>query len=287
MSVPEPGAGPARRIHPAAWRFIFWLFVAGLGFGWLKRGLEEVRRENAALSARLDLSECGRSAVEAIRADLEGALVTWQDDDAGRAWLSRCAFPVDGAPAGGTSLPDHDVASVLLLARPAPAFVPDPGVPDPVRIPLVRIVAWYPAESTEAPALLSWESEPLADARALGALEPGARRDAAEALARAGIELAWSPGSPGPRAVHSISGDLAPVDDPVRPIRGTIRRWCGNTPGAPVLSRSAKAPAFAVEFSGAPPARRADIRLRLVGGRASAVEGLLQEFAAVATRLGN
>jgi hypothetical protein len=113
------------------------------------------------------------------------------------------------------------------------------------------------------------------------------RRDAAEALVRAGIELAWDPASPGPRAVHGISGDLAAADDPTRPLRGTVRRWCSEVPGAPVLSRSPRHPSFLVEFSGPMGARRADVRLTLAGRTPGAAEPVLREFTAVATRLAN
>lgn len=289
MSTPEGGRpqGLARRLGPASGSLALWLMVAGFGFAWLKRGLDESRRETAVLTLRLDLADRGRAAVEAVCADLEGACVTWQDDDTGRAWLARCSFPVDGAPAGGATLPRGSSATLLLVARPAPAFEFETTAPAPSDIPMVRVVAWYPAESTDAPALLSWESELLADARALAALESGMRRDAAEALVRAGIELAWDPSSPGPRAVHGISGDLAAVDDPTRPLRGTVRRWCADAPGVPVLSRSPKHPTFLIEFSGPPGARRAEVRLTLAGRMGGVAEPVLEEFTAVATRLAN
>lgn len=289
MSTPEANETPglARRFRAVSWKIAFWLLLGGFGFGWLKRGIQESRRETAVLALRLEFAERGQAAVEAVRADLEGARVSWQDDDTGKGWLARCSFPVDGTPAGGTTLPRGASATMLLVARPAPTFEFETTSPVPGEIPLVRVVAWYPAESTDAPALMSWESELLADARALAALESGARRDAAEALVRAGIELAWDPVSPGPRAVHGISGDLAAADDPTRPLRGTGRRWCSDAPGAPVLSRSPRHPSFLVEFSGPPGSRRADVRLTLSGRPAGAAEPVLREFTAVATRLAN
>ncbi|MEK7467049.1 MAG: hypothetical protein AAB074_06500 [Planctomycetota bacterium] len=257
--------------------------AAVFGFVHLARRLADARASGARLAGRLELAERGQAATEAIRGDLESALVTWQDDEAGHAWLSHCAFPVDATPAGGAALPANGRSTLLLLAR--PQRFADPSGTAQGMIMTVRLVAWYPAESPDAPALLSWESEPLASADWLATLLEEDRRTAVETLVEGGVRLAWSSAAASPRTLDTISGDVA-VDEALRvTIRGTVRRWCGDAPGAPVLARGLGHPAFYVEFSGPPGSRRGEIHLTmelLLPGQ----EGILRrESVAVASGL--
>ncbi|MCC6741594.1 MAG: hypothetical protein IT452_21325 [Planctomycetia bacterium] len=271
-------AGLALRLSAAA------LAAAAALAGWwiLAARLRRAEAATAALAARLELAEKGRAAVEAVRGDLEASLAAWSDDEAGRGWLARCAFPVEAPPAGGAALPSGGTATLLLLVRPVPGLALDQGSGPGADLPLVRIVAWYPAESTESPALVSWVSEPLADARALAALPAPRRLLASAALARASVELAWDPAAPGPRAVDPLTGALAPADAAVRPVRGSVVRWCGAAPGEPVLARGLGHPAFAVFLSGPAGARRADVRLSLSVVPPGADAPVVRESAAVA-----
>lgn len=252
------------------------LAAAGLiGFFRLSARLAAAGEENAALAAALELSGRGSAAADAVAGDLGGAARVFADDDEGRAWLACCAFPVSAAPAGGTTLPQKGRATILLLLRPMAPMVFDGG-----EAPLVRLVAWYPAESTETPSLQSWESEPMADGRALAAMTAEARRAAVEALVRARVATAWDPGAAGPRALDVLGGDVAKGGEEAAPLAGVSRNWCGST----ALSRGLGHPAFYAEFSGLPDARRADIHLTI---EVRAGERILrQEFSAVAVRTG-
>ncbi|KAF0241211.1 MAG: hypothetical protein FD180_4552 [Planctomycetota bacterium] len=221
-----------------------------VAFVHLSRRLAEARAAGAAVAARLDLSERCHDAVEAVRGDLEASIERWSDDEAGRAWLSRCAFPVGTTPSGGAALSSNGPATLLLLARPGTLEGTDPdGAPR--FIPIVRIVAWYRAESTESPALASWESEPLVQEAWLAALAVDERRDAVSILIRRGVSLAWNPGASGPRTLDGLTGDVAPEIDGSTTLKGNVRRWCGDAPGAPVLARGLGRPAFYVAFVGA------------------------------------
>ncbi|MCE9581934.1 MAG: hypothetical protein K8T20_05390 [Planctomycetes bacterium] len=263
-----PAARRARSMRRAAWpaAFLALCAVSLLGGISLSSRISAARAENAALAARLELTERGRLAVEAVRADLQGALAIYRDDETGRAWMSRCVFPVNAAPAGGARLPHEGPASILLVVRPvaAIAFADPDGIRREAR--LVRLVAWYPAESPESPALASWESVPLADAAALAALPANARVSAVEALLHAGVALAWdehSPAERGLRPLDVLTGDVAPEPRGDSWIAGTAMRWCGENSESPVLSRGLGHPAFSVTFSGPAEARRAEIRLTI------------------------
>jgi hypothetical protein len=284
--VKQVPRGGRRVLWPAA--FLGLLAVSVAGGLVLSSRISAARAANATLTARLDLAVRGREAVEEVRADLEGALAIYRDDEAGRAWLSLCAFPVGATPAGNARLPAEGPASLILLVRPTdPVVFTVPGGAR-AEAPLVRFVAWYPAESPESPALVSWESSPLADARALAALPAASREAAVEALSRAGILQAWDGEAPAERGVRPL--DLLGGGVSAEPregifLAGAAKRWCGDAAGAPVLSRVPGHPAFAVRFSGPPEARRAEIRLALEVLPAGEHDPLRSESAAVATRL--
>lgn len=282
----EGGGGEARAGRVLRLSAALLAAAAALAGWWiLSARIRRAEEATAALAARLELAEKGRAAAEAVRGDLEASLAVWRDDDAGRAWLARCAFPVEAPPAGGAALPSADTATLLLLVRPVPGLVLDRESGPGAEIPLVRIVAWYPAESTESPALVSWVSEPLADARALAALPASRRLLASAALARSSVELAWDPAAPGPRAVDPLTGALVPGEAAARPVRGTVLRWCGSAPGDPVLARGLGHPAFAAAFSGPAGARRAEVRVTLSVLPPGAATPVVRESAAVAARV--